>query len=950
MKQSVVLLPLALMAAGTAQAQDSIFLSKTEAKSMITSYSMSRVSVHDPSITWNSADQTYYIFGTHRAKAKSTDLKNWTGFQAPWGRVNANGTVTNDVANSEAFSRQQVTTVTIGGKTVEFPNFDALGWSAGGDDDYSVDGNMWAPDIIYNPVLKKWCMYLSINGDNWKSGIILLTADEIDGTYVYQAPVVTSGFINTTDSNYSYTKTDLQLALGTLSALPSRYNKGSGWGSYWPNCIDPCVFYDEDGNLWMSYGSWSGGIWMLQLDENTGLRDYDVTYASDYDSKGGAVTSDPYFGKKIAGGCYVSGEGSYIEHIGNNYYLFVTYGGLESTGGYEMRVFRSANPDGPYLDSNGTNAIFTSWALNYGLNSDTRGEKIIGSYGGWGNMTVGETAQGHNSCLDAEDGNTYLVYHTRFHHNVNVTNEGFEDRVHQLFLNQYGWPVAAPFEYTGETVGNAAIAASTQFSDDEITGTYQLLVHKYRMDHANMEQVEPVTIHLNADGSVSGAYSGSWATVAGTSYINVTLGGTLYRGVCVEQEMEKQTTKAVCFTAASTAGVNVWGYKVRDDYRLAMQLNQTTLPVVNRRSVSANVNLYGIDLLDDVQLSWASLSPGILSSDGLYNPAGLEADSLVNLIVRLSCGKYYWSDTITVNVKAESIPDGDWTGGIAAYYNFDSTPIANSYNAEEVAQLKKRLTTQLGYLDSDRERNGQFLHLNYGAQRRECYAIFTNPLYEQAVDSGVTIAFWVKRAADDGYPALWSFYDSDASSTLCMGGNTYLHFDDGNGTTLDINSPDTLTTTLIPADAWTHVAITISRTEGITYYINGARKYVERYKGDMNGTAVSREADFDFNKMIDHIAGCANFYLGYGGSNGSAEASYDDLLIYGRVLTVTDVKGLYKMATRVNDFGPQAVGISMPKADIPAAPGEGIYDLQGRRVTHPSHGLYIVNGRKVLIP
>lgn len=87
----------------------------------------------------------------------------------------------------------------------------------------------------------------------------------------------------------------------------------------------------------MSYGSWSGGIFMLELDEATGLRNYDVTYAE-------SETSDPYFGKKIAGGHYVSGEASYIEYIGGYYFLFMTYGGLEAAGGYQMRVFRSLSP------------------------------------------------------------------------------------------------------------------------------------------------------------------------------------------------------------------------------------------------------------------------------------------------------------------------------------------------------------------------------------------------------------------------------------------------------------------------------------------------------------------------------------------------------------------------------------------------------------------------------
>ena len=49
---------------------------------------------------------------------------------------------------------------------------------------------------------------------------------------------------------------------------------------------------------------------MLELDETTGLRNYDVTYL--LTGGGDNYTSGPYFGKKIAGGYYVSGEASYI--------------------------------------------------------------------------------------------------------------------------------------------------------------------------------------------------------------------------------------------------------------------------------------------------------------------------------------------------------------------------------------------------------------------------------------------------------------------------------------------------------------------------------------------------------------------------------------------------------------------------------------------------------------
>ena len=106
--------------------------------------------------------------------------------------------------------------------------------------------------------MQKWCQYLSINGDQWHSSIILLTSDNIEGPYLYQGPVVISGFDN---GSHSFKDTDVELVLGTLTTLPSRYN--SPWASTTkpslPNNIDPCVFYDEEGKLWMAYGSWSGG-------------------------------------------------------------------------------------------------------------------------------------------------------------------------------------------------------------------------------------------------------------------------------------------------------------------------------------------------------------------------------------------------------------------------------------------------------------------------------------------------------------------------------------------------------------------------------------------------------------------------------------------------------------------------------------------------------------------
>lgn len=919
-------------------------LTKEEAKNMFGTYTMKRISVHDPSITWDPNSQTYYIFGSHRAQASTKDLMNWTEIQAPWGMVRSNGSIASGVANNQAFSTQAVKTVTIGGKTVDMQNFDALAWSAAYGEGYSVDGNMWAPDIIYNPVMKKWCMYLSINGPHWNSSVILLTADKIDGTYTYQAPIVISGFNSAASTTVPFDKTDMQLALGSLSALPGRYDKGNSWGSFWPHCIDPCVFYDEEGTLWLSYGSWSGGIWMLKLDKNTGLRDYDTEYGSDYAAKGQAVTTDPYFGKKIAGGCYVSGEASYIEHIGNYYYLFVTNGGLEADGGYEMRVFRSENPDGPYTDTKGTSAIYSSYALNYGLNSDTRGMKVLGSYGKWGNMSIGETAQGHNSVLAAEDGRTYLVYHTRFHDG----GPGHQVRVHQLFLNQDGWLVAAPFEYTGEQTTDQDIAANQMFYNEDVTGTYLILIHKYKMDHKNLEEVEPDTIQLNANGTVSGKYKGSWKIQEGTSYINIAVNGQTYKGVLTDQMMENTKTHATCFTAVGYQGAPLWGYKISDKYQLATALNAYKAPVFNRKNIYQNIDLYDTELPEKVTLEWKSSAPDILSDYGRYNPEGLEADSTVTLTATLSCGRYYWSDTYNVKVKADNQATGDFATGLKAYYDFDDSPILNRYNSEQTAELKKELITKKATLESDNERNGCYLQQNYGKYGRACYTEFINPLKGLTLENGVTLSMWVKRGSDDKTGTLFSFYDAGTKATLYAEANAHFAFNNQENTQLDINHPDTVAEELIPAGKWALLTVTIDTQNGLTYYVDGARKYTERYKGMQDGSEIKKKAEFDFARILQHIAACDKFYFGLGGDNGSAAAGFDDLMIYDRALSATDVKGLCKMANSTHNFSPTAInGITADKN--PTHTYEGVYNLNGQKLKAAAKGFQIVNGKKVYI-
>lgn len=106
------------------------------------------------------------------------------------------------------------------------------------------------------------------------------------------------------------------------------------------NVIDPALFRDEDGSLWMSFGSFWGGIKLIQLDPETGKRiapDSPVYALAHYDSI----------------------EASFIHRHGDYYYLFVNWGfccrGTNCT--YEIRVGRSDQVTGLYRDMEGRDLL-----------------------------------------------------------------------------------------------------------------------------------------------------------------------------------------------------------------------------------------------------------------------------------------------------------------------------------------------------------------------------------------------------------------------------------------------------------------------------------------------------------------------------------------------------------------------------------------------------------------
>ncbi|WP_027450732.1 family 43 glycosylhydrolase [Xylanibacter brevis] len=956
MRRIFTLLTMGLLALNsTAQTE----LTQTEAKTLYKTTSKRWISVHDPSVVWEPNSKRYYIFGSHRAQAWTQDLQNWTWFSSPW-KVGSN----NNASNTDAFVTPKVTKVTKGGQEVDFPAFNAYEWAAaypswrdGNGNPWHINGNMWAPDVIWNPSMQKWCQYLSINGPKWNSSIILLTSDNIEGPYEYQGPVVISGF--GLNANTDYKKTDLELVLGPQPSLPTRYS--GTWASItkpsFPNNIDPCVFYDEEGKLWMAYGSWSGGIFILELNEQTGLRDYDVEYEN-------SDTSDAYFGKKIAGGYYSSGEAPYIEYIGGYYYLFVTYGELQQNGDYNMRVYRSENPDGPYSDPGKRSPIYSSYVLNFGNNAPARGEKLLGPYSHWGYMSQGERSQGHNSIIAAPDGRTYLVYHTRFCNDNKDGDEGHQVRVHQVFQTQDGWLVAAPFEYNGEQTTDQDIATKQPFTQEEMVGTYNLLMHKFTNNRTQLEQVEPVTVNLNADSTVTGKYTGTWRMTEGTSYITLTLNKIEYQGVVVEETMDNQSLHALAITACGTTGANIWAYKLMPKYELAWMLNNMTVPVKQNQYVSKDVYLHNIGCTSpNSVLSWQSEQPEVISEYGKYNPSGLTQDTPLTLTARLDVANYFWTQNYKVYANKESIPTANWQGSMLAHYGFDHSQLSNSFDATQEATLGKNGSgTKPALEDGDPMRTGRVVHTFPSVNKSESYVAVPNPLYGKNLENGAAISVWVNRSNSNLYGTLLGAIDGAAR--LFFTGNAYLGYNDGKtedagsevwNNWVDLNHPDAIESKWLSENKWQLVTLSFAK-DGIKLYVSGGQKTFSTANGKLKGVAISKVADFDYSLVLDHLSACQYLYLGNGGFWGSADARYDDLIVYDRSLSFAEALALNTMENRVFDFWTlNPTGIA-DMTQQPAQQATTVYDLQGRAIKNGKsldsnlpRGLYIINGRKVVV-
>ena len=360
-------------------------------------------------------------------------------------------------------------------------------------------GDLWAPDIVPAHGGGFWlygCLTAAF-GNNF-SVIFRAYSDTIEGGFSYREILVVSG------GNWATTA----------------------------NAIDPQIYRDAEGGMYMVYGSFQGGFHTIELDPETGGREDGYTYDMYQD---GDVTSDAYYGGKLT---YTSNaEGpvvAYKEVVAlytkdifsepydadawtseNYYYLMGSADSLSAD--YNMRSFVGT------ADENGT-VSFTSYLGD-------SGNRVSGSFS-WRTRSNDRGvnfdffAPGHNDMITTSDGKNLIVYHNRIN---------FGSGQHYLFVSTYAFNsrgdlVINPNRYAGETL--RAIEES-ELADKDF---YYVVVDSNSYSALDNGGYAQDGLMLNADNTVTldGAEAGEWY-LYGDNYVYIELNGTVYYGVAMPE-------------------------------------------------------------------------------------------------------------------------------------------------------------------------------------------------------------------------------------------------------------------------------------------------------------------------------------------------------------------------------------------------------------------------------
>lgn len=341
------------------------------------------------------------------------------------------------------------------------------------------------------------------------------------------------------------------------------------------NGIDPQIVYTPDGKMYMAYGSFGSGNWMIELDPQTGLRKDGKNEWQSHETIRGYVENDvqdfyrdtklgqshEYYGTYISKGAMEApviarhdnvviadeteydASGALTSQIeGKTYYYSMhSYFGLGEA--YQMWGGRSESVTGVYKSATGegnvANLGFASGTLNGSDNN--QGNKYMGAFT-WSNKSSSASKEidiilpGHNDLFTNKYGTSLASYITRtlsWSGGSTALELGkYVTQIHQYYLNSMGDICINPNRYGGEIDRSVSKEELLAYTDN---GKFQMVAFKNACDtkstdlsagagKGNYTSVnKSVEVVLTEDGKVKSGNSvvGTWQ-MYGKGYIKFT--------------------------------------------------------------------------------------------------------------------------------------------------------------------------------------------------------------------------------------------------------------------------------------------------------------------------------------------------------------------------------------------------------------------------------------------
>jgi len=418
----------------------------------------------------------------------------------------------------------------------------------------------WAPDIVEDPSGGYWlytCVVdgtdngITLEGKTYSTAcIVLFHADKIEAEAFKYVGVLMQSCIPTEDGG-----TDV-------------------------NSIDPQIIYDTEGGMWMAYGSFGTGNYILELDPKTGLRKDDmykdnkfkdwktireyrdevVLLCNGYenpDEDGDCIGWETdFYGKNISSKAMeapVIARHDNVEILDDNgnvtstatyYYSMHSFDALGSN--YSMWGGRSESVQGVYRSVNG------NFVINEGIGSSRRKGNQYMSAINWEDHVdnyLEPILTGHNDLFTTDNGKNIAAYITRTKSFETTTDVVFVTQMHQYYLNSKGDICINANRYSGETnrcVSEAELMAFTK------NNQFKMI----RLDGSGGSSVRTSQyVTLNSDHTVTGAEEGTWS-MFGDNYIKIVIDKETYYGVVTPAWLEDQD----CFGFTITAMGQKKGY------------------------------------------------------------------------------------------------------------------------------------------------------------------------------------------------------------------------------------------------------------------------------------------------------------------------------------------------------------------------------------------------------